>query len=207
MELQEALAQISEIRTRIARTETFRGYRSATVGFSGGLAVGGSLLQAVWIPKPIENVSAFLTLWIAIAVVSLAVTGFEMIVRGRRASSPWTVRLAWMAAEQFLPCVLAGGLLTFVLVMYADETLWMLPGLWSIIFSLGVFASCRLLPRASFFVAVYYLVAGILCLAFAQGTAALSPWSMAGTFGIGQLTTAAILYFSLERKHGQQESL
>ena len=37
----------------------------------------------------------------------------------------------------------------------------MLPGLWQILFSLGVFASCRLLPRATFGVAVFYLVAGL----------------------------------------------
>ena len=46
MQLHEALAQITEIRTQIARTETFRGYRSATVAFSGLLALGGAGVQA-----------------------------------------------------------------------------------------------------------------------------------------------------------------
>ncbi|MEE8452390.1 MAG: hypothetical protein V3R99_10765 [Thermoguttaceae bacterium] len=45
MELHEAMERISEIRGQIARTETFRGYRSATVGFSGLLAfVGAAVL-------------------------------------------------------------------------------------------------------------------------------------------------------------------
>ena len=51
MELRDALAQISEIRSQIARNETFRGYRSATVGFSGLLALAGAAAQARWLPS------------------------------------------------------------------------------------------------------------------------------------------------------------
>jgi hypothetical protein len=78
----------------------------------------------------------------------------------------------------------------------------MLPGLWAICFSLGVFASCRLLPRPVFWVGVHYLVSGTIVLAIGNGTYALSPWLMAGTFGVGQLLAAGILYYSLERKEG-----
>ena len=78
-----------------------------------------------------------------------------------------------------------------------------MPGLWSILFALGVFASCRLLPRPCFAMGVYYLVAGTLCLVLARGSQALSPWSMGLTFGIGQLLTAVILYLTLERNHAR----
>ena len=37
----------------------------------------------------------------------------------------------------------------------------MLPGLWQVLYSLGIFASCRLLPRAIFGVAVFYLHRGL----------------------------------------------
>ena len=36
---------------------------------------------------------------------------------------------------------LAGALITFVLVRSVPSATWMLPGLWQIIFSLGVFSS------------------------------------------------------------------
>jgi predicted membrane channel-forming protein YqfA (hemolysin III family) len=103
--------------------------------------------------------------------------------------------------KQFLPSIAAGALLTCALVRFAEESLWMLPGLWAMLFSLGVFASCRLLPRATFWSGVYYLVAGFAALAFARDAAAFSPWAMVGTFGVGQLLTAGILYFTLERPH------
>jgi hypothetical protein len=108
--------------------------------------------------------------------------------------------ITWLAVEQFVPCLAAGGLVTVVLVRSAPETLWMLPGLWQILFGLGVFASCRLLPRATFGVAVFYLVAGLLSLSLARGDAAFSPWTMGIPFGVGQLCAAGVLYRTLERR-------
>lgn len=203
MELHEALSQITEIRAQIARTETFRGYRSATVAVTGLVAIAAGILQAVLIEDPAQQPSAYLTIWLGAAAVSLVITAVEMAIRCLRAASDWTRRLAWLAGEQFLPCVLAGGLLTAALVPHANEVLWMLPGLWSILFSLGVFASCRLLPRPIFWVGAFYLLAGGLVLATANRHDTLSPWTMASLFGTGQLATAAILYWKLERTDGQ----
>ena len=45
MELREALQQISDIRQQMARSEVFRGYRSATVGFSGVLGILAAAFQ------------------------------------------------------------------------------------------------------------------------------------------------------------------
>jgi len=201
MELREALSQITEIRSQMARAETFRGYRSATVGFSGLLALIGATVQSIWIPQPARHTEAYLGLWIGVAAVGVIVCGSEMAIRARRATSPLTRQITLLAVEQFVPCIVAGALTTFVLVQFAPQTLWMLPGLWSIIFSLGVFASCRLLPRRTFWVASWYLVAGVATLALAREEAAFSPWAMAATFGVGQLTAAVILYAALERNH------
>jgi hypothetical protein len=77
----------------------------------------------------------------------------------------------------------------------------MLPGLWQVIYSLGIFASCRLLPRSMFGVAVFYLLAGLCTLALAQGERALNPWAMGLPFSVGQLLAATVLYRTLERDH------
>jgi hypothetical protein len=90
----------------------------------------------------------------------------------------------------------AGALVTAVLIRVAPEAVWMLPGLWQILFSLGVFASARFLPRAVFVVAAWYLFAGLICLAIAASARLLSPWMMGLPFGIGQLLAAAILQWS-----------
>jgi hypothetical protein len=71
----------------------------------------------------------------------------------------------------------------------------MLPGLWEVAFSLGIFASVRFLPRPLFSVGLWYLICGLMCLGIASGPRTLSPWSMGVPFGIGQLLIAAVLQF------------
>jgi hypothetical protein len=198
MELRDALTQITEIRLQLARTEVFRGYRAMPVAFSGVLALATAGFQAVWVRDPLRQLPAYLALWIGAAVISAVAAGSEMIIRARSSASPWTREITWLAVEQFVPCLVAGGLVTFVLTRFAPEGLWILPGLWQVLFSLGIFASCRLLPRATFGVAVFYLASGLACMALARGDAALSPLAMGLPFGVGQLLAAAVLYRTLE---------
>jgi hypothetical protein len=71
----------------------------------------------------------------------------------------------------------------------------MLPGLWELVFSLGIFASCRFLPRPMFAVGLWYLAAALACLVVESGPRTLSPWAMGIPFGVGQLLVAAVLQF------------
>ena len=203
MELREALTQVGEIRAHMARAETFRGYRSASVGLSGLIAIFGAWFQTSWAPDPQHDVSAYLTLWFVLAAVSLVLPGLELGHRSFFADSPLTRKATRLAVGQFLPCLVAGGLLTWTMARFASEGLWLLPGLWSVVFSLGIFASCQLLPKPVFWIGVYYLIAGLAVLAFARGEAAFSPWAMVATFGVGQLLAAGVLHFQLERDRGR----
>lgn len=204
MDLHEALAQISEIREQVARTETFRGYRAAPVAFSGILACLAAALQDVLIADPAVNPAAYLGLWVGAALLSMIVTGIAMVIYCRKSTYSLSRHNTMLAVGQFLPSVVAGGLVTFVLFQQHDgqpyNALEMLPGLWSIFFSLGIFASYRLLPKATFWIGVFYMLAGILSLLWARNDFAFSPWAMGVPFGIGQLLSAAILYWTLERK-------
>ena len=199
MELREALAQISAIRRQVARTEVFRGYRALPVAFSGVLALAAAGAQALLLPEPAQALGAYLALWVGAAAVSMAATGLEMFYHCRHSRSPLTQEMTWLAVSQFLPAVVAGGLVTVVLTAFARESVWMLPGLWALLFSLGIFASYLLLPRSTFWVGLFYMIAGIMCLALAQGPAELSPWAMGVPFGLGQLFAAGVLYWTLER--------
>lgn len=203
MELRHALAQVSEIREHLARTEVFRGYRSWTVGFSGLVGLTAAIIQAIWLPQPTERLGVYLSLWIGAAAINVAVVGIEIWSRARAAELALTRRTTIFAIEQFVPSLVAGGLLTVVIVERANDSVWMLPGLWAMLFSLGVFASCRLLPRAVSIAGAWYLAGGVLALAWGQGETALSPWIMGINFGVGQLLTAAILHVTLERSKDQ----
>ena len=76
----------------------------------------------------------------------------------------------------------------------------LLPGLWAICFGIGIFACRPYLPRASGWVALFYYAAGFGLLWIASGVEPLSGWWVGGTFGIGQLLAAAVLWWNLERR-------
>ena len=195
-DLDRALAEIGAIRSQLARGERFHGLGPTAFAATGVLAVLAAFGQARWMPAP--GIAGFLALWIAVAVVSAAVIGAEMIDRSRRMLSQLADEMIVAAVLQFLPAAGAGVLLTAVLFCFAPQCLWMAPGLWQITFGLGVFASCRFLPRALLLVGGWYLACGLACLAYAQGPHALSAWTMGVPFGVGQLLVAAALRFSGE---------
>lgn len=201
MRLDDAMSQISEIRNQVAKTETFRGYRALTVAGSGVIGVAFACIQANQVPVPRNHPLDFVAVWVAAAVLSVVLVGVELVYDCTVAASPRRRRQTLVAVQQFVPCLVAGALLTGLLARHSLENVWMLPGLWAMLFSLGVFASCRLLPPLMAIAGVYYLLAGCLCLAWASQEKTTPPWMMGGTFGGGQLLTAALLYWSLERNH------
>jgi len=195
-DLNEALTEITTIRRQIVRTAEFRGYGPVTVAMTGLVAIAAAEVQARLLPAASHDVMIYLTLWISTAAIAISLIGFEMVTRSRTIHSSLGPEMILHAVEQLVPSGVAGALLTAVLIRVAPETVWMLPGLWQILFSLGVFASARFLPRAVFVVAAWYLFAGLICLAIAASARTLSPWMMGLPFGIGQLIAAAILQWS-----------
>jgi len=194
-DLYKALGDISSIRRQVARSTEFRGYGPATLAATGGIAILAAAAQAFWLPAPASRIPAYLAVWVSTAVLSAALIGVQMVTRTHRVHSGMADEMIRMAVEQFLPAAGAGALLTIVLVGAVPSALWMLPGLWQIVFSLGVFSSCRFLPRPMVAAGAWYLLSGLSCITFGDSRA-LSPWAMGIPFGAGQLLVAAILLFT-----------
>jgi hypothetical protein len=200
-DLRRALAEIEAIRDQVARATQFRGYGPLTVAATGGLAAAAAAAQAALLRDPAAESAAYLGLWAGTAAVSLALIALETIFRARRAHAALSAPMLQSAGEEFLPAILAGSLLTLVIARDCPSNLWMLPGLWQVIFSLGVFSSCRRLPRPMLAVGLWYLCSGLILLARGNGAYALSPWSMGVPFGVGQILVAAILRFGYRQAH------
>jgi hypothetical protein len=203
-DLQKALADIDAIKGQVARATVFRGYGPATIALTGLLAALAAGLQALWLDNPGEQLTEYLAIWIGVALLCTALIGAETVTRSRRLHSNLADEMIYAAIEQLIPVGVAGILLTFVLVRFAPESTWMLPGLWQILFSLGIFASCRLLPKGLFAGGAWYLTTGLVCLAIGSRGASWSPWMMAIPFGVGQLMTAGILYRALGDSHDEE---
>jgi len=197
-ELRQALDDINAIRSQVARGTQFRGYGPVSIASSGILALVVAAAQAHWSQNSEHNLRLFMVVWISTAMIAVALAALETVFRVRRVHSGLAVEMIQAAVEQFLPCVVVGLLLTVVLMSIAPQDSWMLPGLWAVLFSLGVFASCRFLPRQMFAVGAWYLGAGLVSLLIAAGHHVLLPWAMGISFGVGQLLVAAVLRFGFE---------
>ena len=195
-DLDKALADIFAIRSQIAAGTAFRGYGPAAVAATSGVALITTILQFLWLDDPTGHPVAFFSGWVAAALVSGAMIWIEMQARSRRHHSGLADAMIHQAIEQFLPAGVAGVLLAVMLWKFAAETLWMLPGLWQVLVSLGVFASVRSLPRTVAFAGAWYFVAGFTSLLLASQSHTLSPWIMGLPFVIGQLLMAALLHFA-----------
>jgi hypothetical protein len=195
-DLDKALADILAIRSQIAAGTAFRGYGPATVAATAGVALITSILQFLWLDDPTGSPLTFLAGWTVAAVVSGVLIFIEMRARSRRHHSGLADAMIQHAVEQFLPAGVAGLLLAIMLWKFAPEALWMLPGFWQVLVSLGVFASVRSLPRSIALGGAWYFVAGFAVLLHASQTHALSPWTMGLPFVAGQLMMAALLYFA-----------
>jgi hypothetical protein len=220
-ELRRALSQIEEIHAQMARGEVFRGYRAATMALTSVVAMGGA---AAWqllfrdggplsrglIPAgsgPLAPWHLFIAFWTGVAFVCFGLCAADLLLQHRRSPCPTGVRRAWLMVGQFAPSLLAGAAVTLAFI-HLDGTaalerttpraMSLLPGVWALIYGLGIFASRPYLPRAIGAVGLFYLVAGILQL---LRTSVGPPDSvgMGLTFGLGQAAIALVLHLDLER--------
>ncbi|MDE1162839.1 MAG: hypothetical protein PW792_12965 [Acidobacteriaceae bacterium] len=192
-DLDRALGDIRDIRRNMAQNTVFRGYGPLALCTTAAFAVIAALLQAHFVPLPTEHPRLYVGLWTSTGVLSAAWILVHAVTRSRRLHSALADDMISLAIEQFLPAAVAGCLLTIVLLLNAPQSIWMLPGLWQLIYSLGVFASCRFLPRAMLSAAAWFLLSGLLCLSLGNQRA-LQPWTMASAFGIGQTLIGLVLY-------------
>ncbi len=198
MDFTRALSQIAEIHQQIAKGEVYRGYRSAPVAASG--CVG---LIAAWFQPPVvvgAGAAGFVTYWAAVGALA-GLLGFSEIVYNYALRENATERRRTrQVLGQFMPSVVAGALIAVAFVHVSPVLTVFLPGLWAICFGLGVFASRPYLPRATGFVGLFYYAAGLTQLWLAHGANVLNGWWVGGTFGVGQLLSAVVLYWNLERE-------
>jgi hypothetical protein len=198
MELERALHQISQIHEHLAKSEVYRGYRAVPIGLSGVVAMASAVVQRKVIPA--GSVDGYLTYWVAVAFLGGIVAGGGIIYNYFFVYDSKNRKKSRTVVGQMLPSLLAGVIVTLLVAEVGREYIRILPGMWAILFSLGIFASRPYLPKNIGFVALFYLVAGTFLLMCAADGVPLSPWGMGLTFGIGQIAAAIVLYWDIERK-------
>ena len=192
MDVARALADLDEVRSRLAAVQRFRGLSGPAALASGLGALGSGLVQLAVVPHPTTaaDTARYVAIWIACLAFALATNYGALAVWLVRNWSSRTRTELQTAAIGILPSVVAGG--AFTAALLARNEIGMLPGTWALCYALGLLASRSMLPRRTAVVAFFFAAIGATLL-FAHGTNALTWWVMPLTFGIGQLAIGVLI--------------
>jgi hypothetical protein len=197
-DLNRALVDIRSIRRQVAQTTEFRGYGPLTLTATAVVALLAGAAQSHWLPEPATHPGQYVAIWLTTGVFCAALIASQMVARADRIHAGMADEMVRMAVAQFLPAAITGAILPFVLLHGPPAVFWMLPGLWQIIFSLGVFASCRSLTRPMLLVGAWFMLTGVACLAMGDSRA-LAPIAMCLPYSAGMALVAAIHHLSAKK--------
>lgn len=187
MHVHEAIERLDQIHDQLTKSEVYRGFRVPAVAAVGALGLGAAILQ------PFTTGIGFVAYWIAVAGVCCALGMAAALHSYAYREDEFDRRRTRRVMAQFFPCLIAGGAVTAGLARIPDFVVF-LPGLWAIVFGLGVIAARPHLPPAIGWVGLGYIVAGALLLLRAPSILEPSPWTVGGVFGVGHLITALVLW-------------
>lgn len=197
--LTDALACLADIHAHLARGEVYRGLQARPVMVSGLLGFTAAVMQQYWLPHPDPILFTWYWLLAALCCASVGVSG--AVLHYIMEEDQVARRRARIVAGQFGPCVVVGCLLPLALLPRLGVCVGLLPGLWSLLYALGLFSARPYLPRATGWVAFYFLIAGTLLLSLVPHDSVPSPWSIAGVFTMGQLALAWVLHRNEAREN------
>jgi hypothetical protein len=201
MELNRALAQLADIQDQITRADVYRGYRSVPIAASGVIGLAAAALQPSGLAA---DPLGFVTYWTVIAASAGFVGVSEIVYNYVVHDASLARRRTRRVIGQLLPSLLGAAIITACFVRLSAALVALLPGIWAVCFGVGIFASRPFLVRASGWIALYYYAVGVGLLWVAGGPESLSAWSVGGTFGVGQLLAAAVLYWNLENERSER---
>jgi hypothetical protein len=200
-ELHKALADIGNIRLHLAAGTMFRGFGPSVIAATGVLALATATVQSMLLGH--ADAVTFVAVWTVVAIISAALIGFEMVARTRRHHGGLADAMLFNAVEHFLPVGAAGVVVCAILLRFAPDAAWLLPGLWQLLIGVGLFVALRFLPRSISIAGAWYFLAGATVLILSSQDRSLSPWAMGIPFGVGQLLMAGLLHFALGGDDGQ----
>ncbi len=201
MKLDEALEHLDAISAAAHRTNTFDGLRSFPTGLTSLIALAAALVQNRLTSHSPHPVAIFLTLWIGVAGLALTIVLADMTLRYYRDRTARNRRLTLGVLSRLSPAICVGAGLTAIIYFTAGESAWMLPGLWSVLLGLGIYAASTLLPQSLQLVGLWYVACGLAVLMLGQGPSELHPMTMAVPFGVGQCLAAFLMHRSHAISH------
>ncbi|HWT04238.1 MAG TPA: hypothetical protein VN224_00645 [Xanthomonadales bacterium] len=192
MDVTRAIADLDEVRSRLASVQRFRGLSGSAALASGLGALGTGMVQLAVVPAPrtADDAARYVAIWIACLAFALALNYGAVAVWLVKNWSFRTRSELQTAAVAIVPSVVAGG--AFTAALLARGEIGLLPGTWALCYGLGLLAARSMLPRRVAVVAFGFAAIGSTLL-FAPGINALVWWVMPLTFGAGQTVIGVLM--------------
>ncbi|MBL8821683.1 MAG: hypothetical protein JNJ77_03775 [Planctomycetia bacterium] len=195
--LSDALSNITEIHAHLAKSEIYAGVQAKPVLLSAFLGLTAACLQDRIIPSP--DALQFVCFWITTAGICAGVAAIGAVIAYFFYDDHLGRRHARIVASQLAPSLAAGVFLVLALLPHLHQCIGLFPGLWAILYALGLFSVRPYMPRATGWVGLYFILTGTLLLNLLPMDQVPSPWSIAVIFAAGQAGLALVLYRNTAR--------
>jgi len=185
---ERAMDNLRYIRETMERASAFTG-----ISGWGEVAIGVSAFVASIIAAVQPTFRAWLAVWIATGLISLLIAGWSMDRKARAVQMPLMSGPGRKAVFSLSPPIIAGGLLTIVLVRQGMTNA--IPGMWLLLYGTGVVTGGMFSVGIVPIMGLCFMGLGALAL-FAPP--AFANWFMAAGFGGLHL----VFGFIIARKYG-----
>jgi hypothetical protein len=190
--LHDALRQVRELQQAILEKQRFKGYSGRARALGGVVALASGLVLGS--PRFPSSPEAHLAGWGVVFLLAMVLNYGVLIYwflndpevdRDVRRLRP---------ALEIAPLLAVGGVVTLALAHHQEFNL--LFGVWMVLCGLLNFTSRQVLPRGLFWVGLYYLIAGTVCLIALPGLSFVhNSWVMGGVFFFGEFFGGLILHY------------
>lgn len=184
----KAIDNLRYIRSTMERAGSF----TAVPGW-GGAAVGVTAIFAAWIASLQPTSGRWIAIWLAEAILALAVLLWMMQRKAGVVRSPITSGPGRRFVLAFLPPMVVGGLLTWAL--FAAGAYNLIAGSWLLLYGTGVITGGAYSVRVVPIMGLGFLVIGAVAL---FSPPAWNDWCLAAGFGVLHIVFGTII----ARNHG-----
>jgi hypothetical protein len=183
-----AMDNLRYIRETMERATHFTG-----ISGRGEIAIGVTALIASVIAAQQPTFNLWIAVWLAEGFISTLIAGWSMDRKARAVEMPLFAGPGRKAVFSLFPPIIAGGLLTIVLVRAGMNGA--IPGVWLLLYGTGVITGGMFSVRAVPAMGLCFMALGAIALFTPE---AYANWFMAAGFGALHIVFGAIIV----RKYG-----
>lgn len=193
-DVEQAIAQIADIRARLAASSRFHGYAPESVALLGLLSLALIVVQMGWPDRFAGSDQQIVRTWGLLLLAGFLGIAVDAIFRTLRDNDRMASPALVSALRVVVPgTVMAAGVPVAVLA-YAPQACWIVPGIWQMLIGLVTFGSYPLMPRRIVLPGAWYMLSGLAALFLAGRQGGLSPALVGAPFVVGHLAIAWILF-------------